>query len=166
MHPYRSERVLSNWAAGDPNDGGFWSVTGEDCGVLKRNGLWNDYPCTHQFHFACKAKASELQKCRAMSFCVNRSKQVLCNVSSLLMKTVKCGCFVRNFLIFKKKKHWNTCTTGLIGLQKTGSWTSQFFELQREISNERILFCTCWSLPCVHTKAANIVLYCRLHDVC
>ena len=38
-----------------------------------------------------------------MFFCVNKSKQVLCNVSSLLMKTVKCGCFVRNFLIFKKK---------------------------------------------------------------
>lgn len=49
-----------NWASGDPNNGGSYRRKDEDCAVLKRNGKWNDYPCTSRFWYICKARASRL----------------------------------------------------------------------------------------------------------
>ncbi|CAB4021953.1 Zinc metallo ase nas-6 [Paramuricea clavata] len=52
----RSEVNFNNWGGGDPNNGG--RRKNEDCGVLKPDGKWNDFPCNHRFMYICKRKLS------------------------------------------------------------------------------------------------------------
>lgn len=52
----RSKVAYNNWAGGDPNNGG--RSKNEDCGVLKPDGKWNDFPCNHRFMYICKKKIS------------------------------------------------------------------------------------------------------------
>ena len=47
---------FNNWGGGDPNNGG--RRKNEDCGVLKPDGKWNDFPCNHRFMYICKRKIS------------------------------------------------------------------------------------------------------------
>ncbi|KAI8496991.1 hypothetical protein Bbelb_256460 [Branchiostoma belcheri] len=42
--------VYSNWAQGEPNNDG----SGEDCGEMRSNGLWNDMPCNDYMPFLCQ----------------------------------------------------------------------------------------------------------------
>lgn len=50
----RSKVSFKNWAGGDPNNGGY--SKNEDCGILKPDGKWNDFPCNHRFMYICKKK--------------------------------------------------------------------------------------------------------------
>ena len=51
---FRSEVNFKNWGDGDPNNGE--RSKNEDCGVLKPDGKWNDFPCNHRFMYVCKKK--------------------------------------------------------------------------------------------------------------
>ena len=43
--------VYSNWAPGEPNEGG-WSGSSEDCAVMGTNKMWNDVPCRYARAYA------------------------------------------------------------------------------------------------------------------
>ncbi|XP_028394125.1 uncharacterized protein LOC114518347 [Dendronephthya gigantea] len=52
----KSQVNFKNWGGGDPNNGG--QRKNEDCGVVKPDGKWNDFPCNHRFMYICKRKIS------------------------------------------------------------------------------------------------------------